>query len=143
MATGRFIPTIMSTWAQSSNDVIPTAIHVSALEQMERKLLPALQHLKSALQSKAEEFDEVVKIGRTHLQDAVPIRLGQEFSAYARMVEQAASRVARTFDSLSELAIGGTAVGTGLNCPEGFPERVVEKLNEWTSLEFREAENRV
>ena len=127
---------------QSSNDVIPTAIHVSALEQMKRKLLPALQHLKSALQSKAEEFDEVVKIGRTHLQDAVPIRLGQEFSAYARMVQQAASRAARTFDSLSELAIGGTAVGTGLNSPEGFPERVVQKLREWTDLEFREAENR-
>ena len=127
---------------QSSNDVIPTAIHVSALEQMERKLLPALQHLKSALQSKAEKFDDVVKIGRTHLQDAVPIRLGQEFSGYARMVEQAAARVAGTFDSLSELAIGGTAVGTGLNCPEGFPEKVVEKLNEWTDLEFRESENR-
>ncbi len=127
---------------QSSNDVIPTALHVSAMQQMERRLLPALHHLKSALQSKAEEFDEVIKIGRTHLQDAVPIRLGQEFSAYARMVEQAASRVAGTFDSLSELAIGGTAVGTGLNCPEGFPERVVQKLNEWTGLEFREAENR-
>ena len=127
---------------QSSNDVIPTAIHVSALEQMERKLLPALQHLKSSLQSKAAEFDDVVKIGRTHLQDAVPIRLGQEFSGYARMVEQAEARVARTFDSLRELAIGGTAVGTGLNCPKGFPEKVIEKLNEWTGLEFREAENR-
>ena len=127
---------------QSSNDVIPTAIHVSALEQMARKLLPALQHLKSSLQAKAEEFDDVVKIGRTHLQDAVPIRLGQEFSGFARMVEQAAARVGRTFDSLAELAIGGTAVGTGLNCPEGFPEKMIEKLNEWTDLDFREAENR-
>ncbi len=127
---------------QSSNDVIPTTIHVACLEQIQEKLLPALDHLQSSLQSRAEDFDQIVKIGRTHLQDAVPIRLGQEFSAYSRMVGQTRIRIRNTLASLSELAIGGTAVGTGLNCPEGFPGRVVEKLNQWTGLKFREAENR-
>ena len=127
---------------QSSNDVIPTAIHLSALEHMKTRLLPSLHHLEMSLTAKAEEFDVVVKIGRTHLQDAVPIRLGQEFSAYARMIEQVSGRVSRTFPSLSELAIGGTAVGTGLNCPEEFPAKVVQFLSEWTGLELREAANR-
>ena len=127
---------------QSSNDVIPTAIHVSAFEEVEKSLIPNLRRLEQALSRKAAEFDSVVKIGRTHLQDAVPIRLGQEFSGYASMVRHGIERLTGLRARLSELAIGGTAVGTGLNCPPGFPARVVSKLSQWTGLEFREAENR-
>ncbi|MEJ2078066.1 MAG: class II fumarate hydratase [Acidobacteriota bacterium] len=127
---------------QSSNDVIPTAIHVSALEEVHNGLVPALLRLRSALTSKSQEFDDVVKIGRTHLQDAVPIRLGQEFSGYAAMIDHALSRTSVIQVELSELAIGGTAVGTGLNCPPGFPERVVARISDWTGVNFREAANR-
>ncbi len=127
---------------QSSNDVIPTAIHVSALEEVHNRLVPSLLRLRSSLASKAQEFDDVVKIGRTHLQDAVPIRLGQEFSGYASMIDHALDRTSVIQVQLSELAIGGTAVGTGLNCPAGFPEQVVAKLADWTGIEFREATNR-
>ncbi|MCZ6877899.1 MAG: class II fumarate hydratase [Acidobacteria bacterium] len=128
--------------AQSSNDVIPTAIHVSALEEIEKTQVPALKQLHASLKAKAREFDEVVKIGRTHLQDAVPIRLGQEFSAYASMMENAIRRMESVRFSLSELAIGGTAVGTGLNCHPKFAAGVVEKLSEWTEVPFREASNK-
>ena len=127
---------------QSSNDVIPTAIHVAALEQVEKKLTPALQHLHESLRHKAGEFDGIVKIGRTHLQDAVPVRLGQEFSGYAAMVAHAIRRMEMTREHLSELAIGGTAIGTGLNCPPGFPAGVVAKLSQCTGISFREAENK-
>ncbi len=127
---------------QSSNDVIPTAIHVSALEEIVRRLIPALQRLHGALGEKAEEFDGIVKIGRTHLQDAVPIRLGQEFSGYASQIEHGIRRLQRVQPHLAELALGGTAVGTGLNCPPGFPEKVIEKLSRWTGIEFVPAENR-
>jgi fumarate hydratase class II len=127
---------------QSSNDVIPTAIHVSALEEIVKRLIPALQRLHGALQEKAEEFDGIVKIGRTHLMDAVPIRLGQEFSGYASQIEHGIRRLQGVQPHLSELALGGTAVGTGLNCPAGFPEKVIEKLSSWTGVEFRAAENR-
>ncbi|MDA2933197.1 class II fumarate hydratase [Acidobacteria bacterium AH-259-D05] len=127
---------------QSSNDVIPTAIHLSALEEIEKSLIPALKKLHQSLDRKAREFDDVVKIGRTHLQDAVPVRLGQEFSAYASMMEHAIKRMESVRSSLSELAIGGTAVGTGLNCHPEFPLRVVEKLSNWTGVSFREATNR-
>ena len=127
---------------QSSNDFIPTAIHVSAHEEMDKALTPALQQLYQSLQRKAEEFDDVVKIGRTHLQDAVPVRLGQEFSAYASMMEHGIQRVESTRASLAELAIGGTAVGTGLNCHPEFPARVVEKVSQWTGVPFREADNK-
>ena len=128
--------------SQSSNDVIPTAIHVAALEEIERKLIPALQGLHESLHKKAGEFDGIVKIGRTHLQDAVPIRLGQEFSGYASMLAHAIRRMETTRAHLSELAIGGTAIGTGLNCPPDFPARVVAKLSQWTGVSFREAENK-
>jgi fumarate hydratase class II len=127
---------------QSSNDVIPTAIHVSALEEVDRRLIPALRRLRESLEKKAQEFDDVVKIGRTHLQDAVPVRLGQEFLAYASMVEHGIKRMESTRTSLSELAIGGTAVGTGLNCHPEFPSRVVEKVSNWTGVPFQEAANK-
>ncbi len=127
---------------QSSNDVIPTAIHVSALETIQKDLLPALAHLHDALAAKAQEFDDVVKIGRTHLQDAVPVRLGQEFGGYASMVAHGIRRVENVREHLSELAIGGTAVGTGLNAPPQFAPRVVARLSELTGLTFKEAPHR-
>jgi fumarate hydratase, class II len=126
---------------QSSNDVIPTAIHVAALERLDRHLLPALRTLHKALEAKAREFDDVMKIGRTHLMDATPIRLGQEFSGYARQVELGIRRIENTYASLGELALGGTAVGTGLNAHPEFAKRVIARLSELTGVEFREAEN--
>ncbi len=126
---------------QSSNDAIPTAIHLAALESIEGKLLPALRSLQKALAAKAKQFDRIVKIGRTHLQDATPIRLGQEFSGYARQIELAIQRVERCRPSLEELALGGTAVGTGINTPPHFAGRVIAILNRETGLNFREAVN--
>jgi len=126
---------------QSSNDVVPSVLHVSAVLAIEEELLPALRHLHGALSAKAEEFDAVVKIGRTHLMDAVPIRLGQEFSGYARQVELAIGRVEATLPGLRELAIGGTAVGTGLNTHPEFGARVARELSGLTGTEFVEAVN--
>jgi fumarate hydratase, class II len=126
---------------QSSNDVIPTVLHVSAVLSIERDLIPALQYLHEVFGCKAEEFDDVVKIGRTHLMDAVPIRLGQEFSGYARQIELAIQRIEATLPGLRELAIGGTAVGTGLNTHPEFGSRVARELSDLTGMEFREAEN--
>ena len=126
---------------QSSNDVIPTAIHVAALESTHKHLLPALRKLHTALAAKAREFDEVIKIGRTHLMDATPIRLGQEFSGYARQIELGVRRVENTRAALAELPLGGTAVGTGLNAHPEFAKRVIARLTELTGVEFREAEN--
>ncbi|MFB6121936.1 MAG: class II fumarate hydratase [Haloferacaceae archaeon] len=126
---------------QSSNDVIPTTIHVAALTAVEERLLPTLDALAETLDEKATEFDDVVKLGRTHLQDATPIRLGQEFSGYASQIAHGIDRVEAVRESLSELAIGGTAVGTGLNTLPEFPGEVVERLNEATGLQFREAPN--
>jgi fumarate hydratase class II len=127
---------------QSSNDVIPSALHIAALAEIERKLLPALTGLKEELHSKSKEFNDIVKVGRTHLQDAVPIRLGQEFSGYASMAEHSVRRITALRPHLSELAIGGTAVGTGLNCHPDFPAKIVQSLNDWTQLKFREADSR-
>jgi fumarate hydratase class II len=139
---GRLIhPNDHVNMCQSSNDVIPTAIHVAALERINAHLLPALRTLLNALAAKAREFDAVMKIGRTHLMDATPIRLGQEFSGYARQVELGIRRVESTRASLAELALGGTAVGTGLNAHPEFPKRVIARLSELTGIEFREAEN--
>lgn len=126
---------------QSSNDVIPTAIHLAALEQIERELVPALQQLQIALTAKAKEFDRIVKIGRTHLQDATPVRLGQEFSGYARQVELGIARVKQSRGSLGELALGGTAVGTGLNTHPEFAARVIGLLAKETGCSLREAQN--
>jgi fumarate hydratase class II len=128
-------------YGQSSNDVIPTAMHVSALEAVEKDLLPALETLRDALEAKESEFDGVVKTGRTHLQDATPIRLGQEFSGYRTQVEKGVSRVEATRERLSELALGGTAVGTGLNTHPEFPGKAAEYISEETGIEFREADN--
>ncbi len=127
---------------QSSNDVIPTALHLAAVESIRGQLLPAMRGLQEALAKKAREFDDVIKIGRTHLQDAVPMRLGQEFSGYARQVELARERVESALPALCELALGGTAVGTGLNAPEGFAAAVIAELAVRTGLPLREASNR-
>lgn len=126
---------------QSSNDVIPTAMHVAARVAIHEDLVPALERLRDALRAKAEEFDDVVKSGRTHLMDATPVRLGQEFGGFASQVEHGIRRLAMAADDLAELALGGTAVGTGTNRLPEFPRKVIERINELTGLEFREAEN--
>jgi fumarate hydratase class II len=125
--------------SQSSNDVIPTALHVSARQSIHEDLLPALRRLHACLARKAEAFDDVVKIGRTHLMDATPVRLGQEFAGYARQVELGIARVAAAAEDLAELALGGTAVGTGLNRPVDFPARAIARISEVTGLAYREA----
>ena len=127
--------------SQSSNDIIPAAVHVAAGELVHHELLPAITSLHSTLREKTVEFDAVLKIGRTHLQDAVPLRLGQEFSGYARQVELSLDRVRRALDGIYELALGGTAVGTGLNAPSGFATATIQVLAEQTKLPFREAQN--
>ena len=126
---------------QSSNDVIPTAIHVSAAEGIAKSLIPELDRLQKALDAKAHEFDGIVKIGRTHLQDAVPIRLGQEFSGYAQQVANGVARLKDCLKRLTELVIGGTAVGTGINTHSEFPARMAAQLATVTGLEFRPAAN--
>ena len=126
---------------QSSNDVIPTAIHVAAVLALDQDLLPALRELEESLARKTKEFDPVVKAGRTHLMDATPIRLGQEFSGYQSQIDHGIRRVTASRASLTELAIGGTAVGTGINSHPDFPGRVVEKVGGATNAKFRVAEN--
>jgi len=126
---------------QSSNDVIPTAIHVAALISIKEDLLPALEKLQKALEDKAREFDGVVKTGRTHLQDATPIRLGQEFKGYAGQIQRGIQRVKKAREDLSEVALGGTAVGTGVNTHPEFAGKVCEKLSERFGVEVRETEN--
>ncbi len=126
---------------QSSNDVIPTAIHLAALEGIERQLIPALSELQSALAEKAAEFHEVLKIGRTHLQDATPMRLGQEFGGYASQLVHGIARLRDAEKNLGELALGGTAVGTGINTHPEFARRTIERLSAETGLPMREAQN--
>ncbi len=126
---------------QSSNDMIPSAIHVATLAQIVHELLPALEKSQAALADKATEFDAIVKIGRTHLQDATPVRLGQEFSGFASQVKHAMEHIKSACGHLSELAIGGTAVGTGLNTHPEFGRRMAEELSAMTGLTFREAAN--
>jgi fumarate hydratase class II len=128
-------------YGQSSNDVIPTAMHVSAVEAIRVDLLPALEALAEELDAKAEAFDGVVKTGRTHLQDATPVRLGQEFAGYRTQIEKGITRAAGATDHLSELALGGTAVGTGLNTHPEFPERAAEYVSAETGFEFRPADS--
>jgi len=128
--------------SQSSNDVFPTAIHISAAEALVADLLPALKKLVLALEEKADEFSDVVKPGRTHLQDAVPVTLGQEFSGYASMMAHGMERIEKAKSSLLELPIGGTAVGTGLNADPDFGRLVVQRINEITGLEFYPSKNK-
>jgi len=128
-------------FGQSSNDVIPTVLHVSAVIAIEQDLLPALEGLKQTLEEKARAFDGVIKTGRTHLMDATPIRLGQEFSGYASQVEHSIERVKKTLPDLRELAIGGTAVGTGLNTHPEFGRRMAAEIGVLARTEFVEARN--
>ena len=128
--------------SQSSNDTFPTAMHIAAVTALHERLLPALRDLHAALAAKSREFADVVKIGRTHLMDAVPLTLGQEFSGYAVQVERGAERVAATVAALLELALGGTAVGTGLNSHPRFAARVAEVIAELTGYPFVTAPNK-
>ncbi|HZN49874.1 MAG TPA: class II fumarate hydratase [Methylomirabilota bacterium] len=128
--------------SQSSNDTFPTAMHVAAALAITRRLVPSVQALRNALAAKAREFAGIVKIGRTHLQDAVPLTLGQEFSGYVAQLDGALARIDATLPGLLALAIGGTAVGTGLNAPAGFGDAVARKLAELTGLSFVSAPNK-
>lgn len=128
-------------FGQSSNDVIPTAMHVAAVAAIREDLLPALKSLAAALGEKANEFSGVVKSGRTHLMDATPVTLGQEFSGYATQVRKGAERVESTLPGLEELALGGTAVGTGINAPDGFAASTIALMAERTGYPFREADD--
>ena len=125
--------------SQSSNDVIPTAIHVAAATAITTELIPALEHLGLTLEAKSEQFDDVVKSGRTHLMDATPVRLGQEFGGFERQVANAVERAGRARDALLELALGGTAVGTGINRRAEFPQVAIKHIGEDTGLAFYEA----
>jgi fumarate hydratase class II len=139
--SGKVHPNDHVNCCQSSNDVIPTAIHVAALSAIRDDLLPALERLGEALARTAEEFAEVVKAGRTHLMDATPITLGQELSGYAQQVSNGIARVREATVRLGELALGGTAVGTGLNADPGFAPRAIALIRERTGLDVREAPN--
>ncbi|MCC5949013.1 MAG: class II fumarate hydratase [Nitriliruptoraceae bacterium] len=127
--------------SQSSNDTFPTSVHVAVARVAHDALLPALDNLAATLRAKADEWSEVVKSGRTHLMDATPVTLGQEFAGYARQIELGKQRVERALTSIYELALGGTAVGTGLNCPPGFVDKVITLMAERTGLPFVEAED--
>lgn len=127
--------------SQSSNDVFPTSIHIAAVQAVEEVLLPKLDTLATSLENKAEEFKDIVKSGRTHLMDATPIMLGQEFSGYATQIRYGIDRVNAALPRLCELPLGGTAVGTGINTPAGFSARVIELIAENTGLPFKEATN--
>ena len=127
--------------SQSSNDTIPTSMHVAARMGIEHDLLPALEALQEAFSAKADEFDDVLKSGRTHLMDATPVRLGQEFGGYAAQIEHAIQRIEQASNRLSEVTLGGTATGTGLNCPEDFPDTALQHLTDATGLSFYKTGN--
>jgi len=128
--------------SQSSNDTYPTAMHIACAEEIHHRLLPALQALRNALNDKAYAWARIIKIGRTHTQDATPLTLGQEFSGYTRQVENGIARIEQSLPALMQLAQGGTAVGTGLNAPKGFAEQVAERIAAITKLPFRTAPNK-
>ncbi len=128
--------------SQSSNDTFPTAMHIAAAQAVVERLLPSVRALRDALHARAEEFEDIVKIGRTHLQDAVPLTLGQEFSGYVAQLDDDLSRIEETLPGLFQLAVGGTAVGTGLNAPAGFGEAAAAKIAELTGLPFTSAPNK-
>ncbi|GFP65893.1 fumarate hydratase, mitochondrial [Saccharomyces cerevisiae] len=128
--------------SQSSNDTFPTVMHIAASLQIQNELIPELTNLKNALEAKSKEFDHIVKIGRTHLQDATPLTLGQEFSGYVQQVENGIQRVAHSLKTLSFLAQGGTAVGTGLNTKPRFDVKIAEQISKETGLKFQTAPNK-
>ncbi|REB07834.1 class II fumarate hydratase [Sporosarcina sp. BI001-red] len=128
--------------SQSSNDTFPTALHVSGVIAVERELLPALEKLKKTLGDKSEAFMDIIKIGRTHLQDATPLTLGQEMSGWHHMLVKTEKMLKESVESMKELAIGGTAVGTGLNAPKGFGDKVAEEISKSVGIEFTSAENK-
>ena len=128
--------------AQSSNDTFPTAMHIAAGEQMTKKLILAVEALKDTLAAKAKDFETIIKIGRTHLMDAVPLTLGQEFSGYAQQLENGIARVKMSLDGIYELALGGTAVGTGLNTHPDFADKAAARIADMTGLPFRSAPNK-
>jgi fumarate hydratase class II len=128
--------------SQSSNDTYPTAMHIAAAEQVHHDLLPALRHLHAALDAKTKQWASIIKIGRTHTQDATPLTLGQEFSGYAKQVENGIFRIEQTMPMLMQLAQGGTAVGTGLNAPVGFADKVAARIAAITGLPFTSAPNK-
>jgi fumarate hydratase, class II len=140
-STGLVHPNDHVNMGQSSNDVFPSAMHVAARVALHRDLIPSLERLRDALRVKEREFDDVVKSGRTHLMDATPVRLGQEFGGYAAQIENSIRRLNAASEELAELALGGTAVGTGTNRLPGFPAAAIVHINAMTGLEFREASN--
>jgi fumarate hydratase class II len=127
---------------QSSNDTFPTAMHIAAVQAIHQHLLPSVQALRQAIEAKGRQWQDVVKIGRTHLEDAVPLTVGQEWSGYAHQLTQAIDRVTTSADGLYELAVGGTAVGTGLNAPPGFAEAIAAEIAKLTGQPFRTAANK-
>ena len=127
---------------QSSNDTFPTAMSIAAVEQVEKKLLPAIETLKKTLAKKVDEFKDIIKSGRTHLQDATPLTLGQEFSGYVSMLEHSKEQIIASLPTLRELAIGGTAVGTGLNAPKNFSEEVSKELSKIVGVELKASPNK-
>ena len=128
--------------AQSSNDTFPTAMHIAAVEEIHRRLIPMVKKLRDALAEKAEEFKDIVKIGRTHLMDAVPLTLGQEFSGYVQQLDNGLERINACLPRLSQIALGGTAVGTGLNTHKDFAELAAKKISELTGKQFTSAPNK-
>jgi fumarate hydratase class II len=128
--------------SQSTNDTFPTAINIAAVESVTNNLIPSLENLKEALDSKSKKFNDIIKVGRTHLQDATPLSLGQEFSGYVSAIDHGISRLKKALDHCFELAAGGTAVGTGINTIEGFDKDIAEEIKNITGLHFRTAENK-
>ena len=128
--------------SQSSNDTFPTAMHIACAEEVAHRLIPALQQLRNALNDKSQAWKDIIKIGRTHTQDATPLTLGQEFSGYAHQIENGIKRIGMTMPMLMELAQGGTAVGTGLASPAGFAEKVAEQIAAITHMPFKSAPNK-
>ena len=128
--------------SQSTNDTFPTAINIAAAESVKNILIPSLKELHKSINKKANKFNKIIKLGRTHLQDATPLSLGQEFSGYASAIKHGISRLEKALDHCYELAVGGTAVGTGINSPEGFGKMVSKEISDLTSLPFRSAENK-
>ena len=126
---------------QSSNDTFPTAMHIATAVAIKETLVPSLEKLHCSLNKKADEFHDILKIGRTHLMDATPVRLGQEFGGYAKQIERCIDRAHKALKAIHELALAGTAVGTGLNCHPEFPAKAIAFISEKTGIEFREAEN--